>query len=290
MPATLAWLERLPLLDPETLTGALVLALLVALGTGLLSLLAGRVITRSTWLMQRLVHDRVDETMLRYAIRVKSVLVWLAGAAFYASLVPALRALLGTVVASAGITAVVMGFAAKSTLANLISGMTLAFYRPIRIGDKVSLEGEFGVIEDITLRHTIVRTWEGKRLIIPNEKIDNMSLVNYSIVDNRALLALELGIGYDSDLDLAKAIVLEEVAKNPDVLPADQAPGAPGVRLVEWGDSALKLRATVWVADMDAYYKAKSELLESIKKRFDAAGIEIPFPHRVIVRKDAGQA
>jgi small-conductance mechanosensitive channel len=235
--------------------------------------------------MARLAQGQVDETILRYALRIKTALVFLVGGIFYASLVPALRGLLGTVVASAGITAVVVGMAAKSTLANLVSGMSIAFYRPIRIGHKVSLEGEYGVIEDITLRHTIVRTWEAKRLIIPNEKIDAMSLINYSIVDTKTLLSLNLGIGYDTDIALARRLILEEVAKCPAVMPADQAPAAPAVRVIEWGDSALKLRANIWVPDMDAYYAAKSYLLESIKERFDLEGVEIPYPYRTIVYK-----
>lgn len=282
----LQWLERHPLLDPESLPGALLLALLIIIACGLLSRLLGRIMRRSSGLLARLAHGRVDETLLRYILRVKTVLVYLAGGMLFASLVPGLRLLLGTLVASASITAVVVGFAAKSTLANLISGLSIAIYRPIRIGDKVAMEGEYGVIEDITLRHTIVRTWEAKRLIIPNEKIDAMTLVNYSIVDTRTLLSLNLGIAYDSDLELARSLILEEVAKCPAVLPAEQAPAPPVVRVIDWGESALKLRANIWVPDMDAYYAAKSYLLESIKQRFDQEGVEIPYHHVGVLQKN----
>jgi small-conductance mechanosensitive channel len=281
----LGWLASQPLLDPETLLGAAVLAVLVFLACALASRLLGRIMQRSSGLMARLAHGQVDETMLRYAQRIKTMAIYLAGGVLFASLVPGLRLLLGTVVASAGITAVVMGFAAKSALANLISGLSLAFYRPIRIGDKVSIEGEYGTIEDITLRHTIVRTWEAKRLIIPNEKIDQMSLVNYSAVDSKALLSLNLGIGYDTDIDLARRLILEEVAKCPAIIPPEQAPSPPSVPVIDWGDSAIKIKVNVWVTDMEAYYAAKAYLLESIKKRFDQEGVEIPFPHRTIVYK-----
>lgn len=279
------WLETQSPLDPGSLLGAALLLLVVVLVAMVLSRILTRVITRSNLLAARIGTRTLDETFMRYVLRVKSVLVYLAAGALFASLVPGLRALLGTVVASAGITAVVMGFAAKSTLANLISGLSLAFYRPFHLGDKVNIEGENGSIEDITLRHTIVRTWENKRLVIPNEKIDQMSLVNYTIMDPAILLAVDMGVSYDTDLDLARRLILEEAAKNPHIVRPELAPGAPRVVVTNWADSSIALRALLWVADWDHYWNAKFTLLEAVKKRFDAEGVEIPFPYRTIVYK-----
>ncbi len=279
------WWQPKHLLDPGTLPGALALLVVVAGAAWLLSWSLERVIRRSTWMMDRF-GRHTDETVIRYALRIKTVLVYLAAGAFFASLVPALQSLLGTVVASAGITAVVVGFAAKSTLANLVSGLTLAVYRPFRIGDRITLENETGIVEDITLRHTIVRTWENKRLVIPNEKIDSMSLINYSIVDPKVLLSLDVGIAYDADLDLARGIMLEEAKACPHVMEADQAPAGPVVRLVELADSAVVLRLLVWAPSMDSYWQARYHLLEAIKKSFDRQGVEIPFPHRTVVLKN----
>ncbi len=279
------WLAGRSLLDPNTLLGAVLLALIILGVAAVVSRILTRVINRSNLLAARFGHRVVDQTMLTYALRIKTVLVYLSAGAFYASLIPALRALLGTVVAGAGITAVVIGLAAKSTLGNLISGLALTFYRPIRIGDKVNLEGENGVIEDITLRHTIVRTWENKRLVIPNEKLDQMSLVNHSLLDPKILLAVNLGVSYDTDLDLARRLILEEAAKNPHLVPADQAPAPPRVVVTNWGDSAIELRVLGWVPDWDNYWSAKYHLLEAVKKRFDAEGVEIPFPYRTLVFK-----
>ena len=281
------WLNGQSLLDPDTFVGATLLALLTLLVAAVVSRVFTRVINRSNLLAARFGHHVVDQTMLTYALRIKTVLVYLAAGAFYASLIPALRALLGTLVAGAGITAVVIGFAAKSTLANLISGLSLTFYRPIRIGDKVNLEGENGVIEDITLRHTIMRTWENKRLVIPNEKLDQMSLVNYSLVDPKVLLAVTMGVSYDADLDLARRLILEEAATNPHLMPAGQAPTPPKVLVTEWAESAVELRFLGWAPDWDHYWSAKHHLLEAVKKRFDAHGVEIPFPCRTLVFKTA---
>jgi len=196
--------------------------------------------------------------------------------------VPGLRALLGTAMAGAGITALIVGFAAKSTLANLISGLSLAVYRPFRIGDMVTIENEYGAIEDITLRHTVVRTWENKRLIIPNEKIDSISLINYSIIDPRILCRIEIGVSYDTDIDLARRLILEEAQRCPH---RDEKAEAPWVRVISHGDFSIGLRLYMWTSNVDHSWSAKWWMLEHVKKRFDREGVEIPFPYRTIVYK-----
>jgi small-conductance mechanosensitive channel len=201
----------------------------------------------------------------------------------YASLVPTLKAMMGAMIAGAGITALVVGFAAKSTLANLIAGLSLAVYRPIRIGDKVNIDGEFSTVEDITLRHTIVRTWQQRRLIIPNAKLDEMTLINLSIIDPRMKCTVEMGVSYDTDIDLARRLILDEAMKCPHRDPEGE--DDPYIRVISHGDFSIGLRLYVWVKDADDSYSAKFWLLEHIKKRFDREGVEIPFPYRTLVYK-----
>jgi len=275
------WLSLHKLMDPNTGTGAAVLALVVIILAWVASIATTRLLQRPLWAVGRL-KRRVDETVVRYILRIKSLAIFLIAALIYASLVPSLRALVGAFVAGAGVTALVLGFAAKSALANLISGLFLAIYRPFRIGDTVTIEGEYGTVEDITLRHTVVRTWEYKRLVIPNEKIDSMTLINYSIIDPLMLCTVELGVSYDTDIDLARRLILEEANRCPHRL--DKA-DEPWVRVISHSDFAIKLRLYVWVPDMDAAWLGKFWLLEHIKKRFDLEGVEIPFPYRTVVFK-----
>jgi small-conductance mechanosensitive channel len=206
----------------------------------------------------------------------------LAAALFYASLVPGLRALVGTMMAGAGITALIVGFAAKSTLANLISGISLAIYRPLRIGDRVDIDGEYCTVEDITLRHTIVRTWEHKRLIIPNEKLDSMTITNYSIVDPRILCRVEMGVSYDTNIDLARRLILEEAKECPH---RERDAEDPWVRVISHGDFSIGIRLYIWTPDMDSSWQTRFWVLEHVKKRFDKEGVEIPFPYRTLVYK-----
>ncbi len=255
--------------------------LLIACGV---SWLLTRLMRRSNWMMGKL-GRKVDETIIRYAIRVKTVLVFTIAGIYWISYIPGLNTLMNTVLAGAGITALVMGFAAKSTLSNLVAGLSLAIYRPFRIGDKVSVEKSYGTIEDITLRHTILRTWENKRLIIPNEKLDNMTLINHSIVEQHILCRVEVGVSYDTDIDLAKRLLLEEAALCPHKMDDSIAPEPPWVRVIELGDFSVVLRVYTWAADMDHAWQTRFWLLEMIKKRFDAEGVEIPFPYRTLVYK-----
>ena len=147
----------------------------------------------------------------------------------------------------------------------------------------MNIDGEFSTVEDITLRHTIVRTWQHRRLIIPNAKLDEMTLINLSIIDPRMKCTVEMGVSYDTDIDLARKLILDEAKKCPHRDPEGEED--PYIRVISHGDFSIGLRLYVWVKDADESYSAKFWLLEHIKKRFDREGVEIPFPYRTLVYK-----
>jgi small-conductance mechanosensitive channel len=276
------WFSIEKLLNPGSLLGAVALALVFLVLAWITSVITTRLVRRPTWVVGKLKH-KVDHTVIRYVVQVKTLLIYLTAGVIYASLIPSLRALAGTLLAGAGITAIVIGFAAKSTLANLIAGLSLAIYRPVRIGDKVNIEGEFSTVEDITLRHTIVCTWQNRRLIIPNSKLDEMTLINYSIIDPRMLCTVELGVSYDTDIELARRLILEEAHQCP--YRDEAAEEEPKVKVISHGDFSIGLRAYVWVKNVADDYSARFWLYEAVKKRFDQEGVEIPFPYRTVVYK-----
>ncbi|MBA3035999.1 MAG: mechanosensitive ion channel family protein [Desulfobacterium sp.] len=278
-----SWFNYKNIIDPATGLGALSMAFVMILAALLTCIITTRLAERSHWVVGKL-KFKIDETVIKYGLRIKNLLVWMMFSVLYASLVPGLKALMSTIVAGASITALVVGFAAKSSLANMISGLTIAIYRPIRIGDKISIEGEYSVVEDITLRHTIVRSWDYKRLIIPNSKLDDMTLINYSIIDPRIKCVVDLGVSYDTDIDFAREVILDEAHKCPyrDKNGEDE----PYLRVRSHDDFSIGLRLYVWVLDIDDAWSGKFWLLENIKKRFDREGIEIPFPYRTVVYKN----
>ena len=226
---------------------------------------------------------KIDETTYTVVRRILTITIYIIGIAVVITLIPGLPDLMLGMAAGAGIAAIVIGFAAQKVLSNVFGGISIAIYRPFRVGDVVEMEDEYGTIEDITLRHTVIRTWQNKMQIIPNSRISEDTIINWTIEDLTVLWKVEFGISYDSDIDLARSIILDEIDKHPDVMHEEDKEAK--VRVTELGDFAVKLRATFWVSDRPTAWGTGAEIRESVKKRFDREGVEIPFPYRTLVYK-----
>jgi small-conductance mechanosensitive channel len=152
----------------------------------------------------------------------------------------------------------------------------IVIYKPLKVGDQVLISDEFGTVEDITLWHSVIRTWDLRRVIMPNSNLAQASFINYSAVDPKKLMWFIIGISYDSDIDSAKKIMMEEATKHPNVL----AEPPPMVSVIEFGDFSVNLRLLFWAKDQSTGFSTKLDLQESTKKAFDDKGIEIPCPVR----------
>lgn len=236
----------------------------------------------------------VDETIYRIFRHITVAFVYLLGFLVIISKVQVLQNLSLALFAGAGFAGIVVGLAAQTTLANIISGLSLALFRPFRVGDRVNIRDEYGKITDITLRHTVVKTWDNRRLILPNHIISDEAIINWSIEDPTICWPLDVGISYDSDIDRARKIMIEEAKKHYNTMTFSQIRkyddtiqegDEVSVLLTELGDFAVNLRLYFWVEDRALAYSTGCAIRESIKKRFDAEGIEIPFPYRTIVYK-----
>jgi len=208
--------------------------------------------------------------------------------------IPPLRTIGVTLFAGAGVLAAVIGFASQAAFSNIIGGIFIVIFKPYRVGDMLKVGGlEWGIVEDITLRHTVIRSFQNERYIIPNSTMSNENILNASIGESKNCMFIEIGISYDSDIDLAMKIMREEAMKHPSCkdfrTEAEKAAGKEQVivRLIGFGDSSVNLRAYAWADDPISGFIMKTELFKLIKERFDAEGVEIPFPYRTIVYKDA---
>ncbi|MDK2892120.1 mechanosensitive ion channel family protein [Methanohalophilus sp.] len=237
----------------------------------------------------------VDETIYRIFRHVTVAFVYLFGIIVIVAKIPTLQNISIALFAGAGFAGIVVGLAAQTTLANIISGLSLALFRPFRVGDRVNIQGEYGTISDITLRHTVIKTWDNRRLILPNHIISDEVIINWSIEDPTVSWPVDIGISYDSNIDHARKIMIEEAKKHYNVMtysqirrydPSIQEGEEVTVRLTELGDFAVNLRLLFWVEDRSVAYTTGCDIREAIKKRFDAEGIEIPFPYRTIVYKN----
>jgi len=207
-------------------------------------------------------------------------------------MMPNLRTLAGSLLAGAGILAVAVGFASQHALSNIISGVFIVVFKPFRVNDRIRLRDMLGVIEDITLRHTVIRDFENRRIIIPNTLISEEIIVNADFGEGRICKWIEIGISYSSNIDKAKLIMREEVLNHPlhiDGRSAQQIENNEEivpVRVVALMDSSIHIKAWAWAKDSADAFVMYCDLIESIKKRFDQeSDIEIPFPHRTVYVK-----
>lgn len=236
---------------------------------------------------------RVDHTKFNFLKNSITVIIYSFAVFFIFSKIPALKDLGTALFASAGVLAAILGLASQKAFSNIISGIFIVSFKPFRVGDIIYLSsGQSGTIEDITLRHTVIRDFQNQRIIIPNHIISEETITNSSIGDERIRKHVEFNISYDSDFDLAEKILVEEALKHPLHIDArteeEIADNAPVIatRMMSLDEYSVRLRAYVWVANFGDAFMLTTDLYRSVKKRYDEVGIEIPFPYRTIVNKE----
>lgn len=205
--------------------------------------------------------------------------------------VPILRNQAKFIFSGAGILAAILGFAAKDAISNLVAGSFIVIFKPFRVGDYVRLDtSRVGIVQDITLRHTIINNFESKRLIIPNSIISTESILNHSIEDSFILSFNNFRVGILANLDLARKIIQEEALKLPYVSLTNQPEthvtnsDEIEVRVVDINESFILLRAYVWLNDPLVEFKMKCVLKEAIHKRFVEEGVDLPIPRRIVIK------
>jgi small-conductance mechanosensitive channel len=150
----------------------------------------------------------------RYRVLRRSVMISIVFVALMSSLlvIPQVRAVAGGILASSAVLGLIVGFASQRTLANFAAGVLIAFTQPVRLGDRIAVEGVEGVVEEIGLTYTFVRTDDDARLVIPNEKLASDTIRNATIVDRSLLAEITVQVPLNSDLDSVLELLHSEVA------------------------------------------------------------------------------
>lgn len=176
----------------------------------------------------------------------------------------------------AGALGIGIGFGLQNIVNNFVSGLILLFERPIKAGDLVQLADQWGTVEKIGLRATVVETFDRAEVIVPNSDLVSGQVTNWTLGNRLNRLVIPVGIAYGSDVPLAMKI-LEEVGRgNPRVL----RDPPPEVYFVAFGASSLDFELRVWLADVQERFLLRSELHQEIDRRFREAKVEIAFPQR----------
>ena len=179
-----------------------------------------------------------------------------------------------SLVAVLGAAGLAIGLALQGSLSNFAAGVLMILFRPYKLGDLVEVAETFGFVEEVDVFTTTLRLPDKTKIIIPNGQIMENKITNYMDSEIRRL-DLEVGIGYDDDIDLAKSVLLEAIKQNEYTL--DEP--APKVTVASLGDSSVNLAVRPWIKS-STYAPASHSMTELMKKTLDKAGISIPFPQR----------
>ncbi len=188
---------------------------------------------------------------------------------------------LGTLLGAAGIAGVAIGFASQTSLSNLISGLFLIWERPFSVGDVLHVSSDHGIVHSIDLLSVQLRTFNNQLIRIPNEVLIKSSFTNVTRFPIRRM-DIPIGVAYKEDITKVMDILREVAEHNP--LCLDEPP--PVIVFKGFGDSALEFLFGPWFSKTD-YIALRNSLMTEIKERFDAEGIEIPFPHRTLYAGEA---
>lgn len=266
-----------------------VFAIVIVIATLIVANLINMFLKR--WVKNSAFHLNSDPTNYLLFRKFVVAFVYVLGFGFAIFTIPELKLMANSLLAGAGILSVAIGFASQQALSNVVSGIFIVVFKPFKINDRIHVHNHSGIVEDITLRHTVIRDFENKRIVIPNAVISNDLIINSNYTDNKICKLIDIDIDYDSDIVKAKGIIRDEILKHPLHIDGRSEEGIKNnqekvtVRVTNLGDSSVSLRGWAWSSTPSNGFVMSCDLKESIKLRFDAEGIVIPYPHRTIVHK-----
>jgi small-conductance mechanosensitive channel len=173
-----------------------------------------------------------------------------------------------------GALSVGIGFGLQSLINNLVSGLILAFEKPINVGDVVEFGGQSGTMKSIGFRSSIITTWEGADVIIPNGNLLNEQMINWTMGNSSRRVEIVTGVAYGTDLEKTKKLLLDLLAADKRIVAFPK----PSVLIKELNSGAIELRILFWIEHYSTWIQTKSDMIETIDQAFKKEGIKIPNP------------
>ncbi|MCS5491908.1 mechanosensitive ion channel domain-containing protein [Algoriphagus limi] len=179
-----------------------------------------------------------------------------------------------------GALSVGIGFGLQTIINNLVSGIILAFERPIQIGDEIEVGMNKGTVKEVGIRASKILSYDGSEIVVPNGDLLSQSLINWTLSDKRRRIELIIGVSYESDMKKVKTLLTDALIKN-NILKSPP----PRVFMQNFGDSSVDFRLLFWVESMDVWLEIRSDVMTSIFEIFKENGVEIPYPKRDLYLK-----
>lgn len=232
---------------------------------------------RANKILFRGILKRKNKIHLKFLRSIISVMIYASGIYGILAQFTITEKLTSSILTSSSIIVAVVIFAAQESLNDILSGVMLSWSRPFEIGERVQVVGLniTGIIEDITVRHTVIRTFNHTKVIIPNSVLNKQVLENNSNLDSRVGNFLDVIISYESDVDKAIDILQELVSAHELVLITEETPVKVAIR--ELTDNGIALRVQVWTAEVGDNFQACSDLRKSVLEKFKENKIDIPY-------------
>lgn len=239
-----------------------------------------------SWVIKRLLKGfKKVMTKANYDESLQKFLLNLLGWILKILLILAILAKLGVettsfaaILAAAGLA---IGLALQGSLGNFAGGVLIMIFKPFKIGDLIEAQGEIGVVKEIEIFTTKLTGLSNKEIIIPNGSLSNGNIVNYTTEGTRRV-DLVFSVGYDSDIKKTKEVLMNVLTSHPKILKDPM----PSVTVLELADSSVNFAVRPWCDTAD-YWEIYFDVTEQTKEALDKAGIEIPYPHQVEIRKNA---
>lgn len=261
------WVQQLIILLPNIIVGVLIFTAFYILGKQI-----------RKW-VSRPVHKISHSSSMAELLLSAAFVAIVALGLFIALSVMQLDKAVTSLLAGAGILGLAIGFAFQDIAANLVSGVMMAFIKPMKIGDVIESNDYLGTVIDINLRSSIIRTFQGQQVHIPNKDIFTKPLKNFSTEGYRRV-DLECGISYGDDLEKVKRVVVEAIAS------IDYLEHGRGISFyyTSFGDSSINFVVRYWIEyhKQPDFLQAQSDGIMKIKQAFDQHDIMIPFPIRTL--------
>lgn len=227
-------------------------------------------------------------TLLLFIKRIKRIVLYILGILICLSRFHMFNSFSVTLLSGLGVSSIILGLAAQESLKNFFGTIAIVIGSPFEVGDFIECveKNVSGTVEDITMRHTVIRTINNRRIIIPNSEMNSFTIENFNYKDNETVKIVDYAISYEADVDKAINLMKEEMKKlyKPNENGRNKDVEFPKIRVGSWEDSGITLRAWIWGKDNADVFENVYILNYRIKKSFDKNNIEIPYPHMKIVK------
>ncbi len=235
---------------------------------------------------------KVDPTRYNFFKNAVDFILFFAAVVVIFRSIPSLHTYGTGLLTGAGVLAAIVGFASQSAFTNIISGFFLVIFKPFSVGDRVKIGQSYtGDVEDITLRHTVIKDFENRRVIMPNSVISNETIINSTSIDEKICVFIELAVSVNANLDKAMGIIQDEALKhhyyidNRSETDISRGEQSVMVRALTFLNGGILLRAYVWTRNPSDAFDLKCDLNKSIKEKFDKEGIQLAdFQYQVVTK------